>query len=390
MNSLIKNSLKVPKSFQFRKRCYSSSYGPLNDVYEPDQPLLIKREMDHSRFDRMKMKGKISLEDHFAIPETLYQCEKYFMADKWNKYKQNLLDVGEKRIKQMDESGLQYAILSLNSDGCQSIWDPAESVALAKKANDALAAAVKEYPDRFGAFATLPLQDPKEAIKELRRCMNELKFQGALVNGFSQIGSADTQVYLDDPRYNEFWAEMESLNVKLYLHPRNPLPSQSAHIKDHPWLMGPAWAFSIETGTHALRLIGSGLFDRHPGLKIILGHYGELVTHNIWRTNHWASKQGRNPMGGSQGAMVKAKLPFMEYYRNNFYVTTSGNFRTIALNNAAAEIGMEKILFSTDCPFEDIAEACEWFDGAEICESDRLKIGRENSMKLFNLYHLDH
>ncbi|WP_235993884.1 amidohydrolase family protein [Paraburkholderia solitsugae] len=143
--------------------------------------------------------------------------------------------------------------------------------------------------------------------------------------------------------------------------------------------MGPAWAFSVETGVHTLRLIGSGLFDAYPKLQVILGHLGELVQKNIWRTSHWALANGKNPMG------VKAKQPFMDYFRQNFHMTTSGNFRTIAMRNAMEEIGGDRVLFSTDYPFETMEEASAWFDRAEIGDNDRQKIGRDNAKRLFRL-----
>ena len=119
------------------------------------------------------------------------------------------------------------------------------------------------------------MQDPEAAARELERCVKELGFRGALVNGFSQVGDADTAVYYDLPQYRPFWAMVERLDVPFYLHPRNPLPRDAKIYEGHPWLLGPIWAFGQETAVHALRLMGSGLFDAHPRLQIILGHMGE-------------------------------------------------------------------------------------------------------------------
>jgi len=116
--------------------------------------------------------------------------------------------------------------------------------------------------------------------------VRELGFVGAMINGFSQVGAEDTAVYLDDARYRAFWAAVQELDVPIYLHPRDSLPSRSQIYEGHPWLLGSAWAFSVETGTHALRLMGSGLFDVFPRLQVILGHFGELLPFNIWRTDH--------------------------------------------------------------------------------------------------------
>lgn len=143
--------------------------------------------------------------------------------------------------------------------------------------------------------------------------------------------------------------------------------------------MGPPWQFSVETGGHALRLIGSGLFDEYPRLQVILGHLGELLPFNIWRTSHWASADGKNPMG------VPAERPFIDYLRSNLYVTTSGNFQTIAMRNVMEELGTERVLFSTDHPFESMKEAADWSDACEIGENDREAIAYGDASRLFNL-----
>jgi len=325
------------------------------------------------------MQDKIALEEHFASPDTIGDSEHYFSADIWPQRRQQLLDLESERIERMDACGIGYTILSLNAPAVQGIVDTQRAIDVARRANDLLAEQVARRPDRFGAFAALPMQDPEAAARELHRTVSDLGFKGALVNGFSNIGSVDNATYYDLPQYWPFWSEVARLDVPFYLHPRNPLESQRLSWDGHPWLMGPAWAFSVETGVHALRLIGSGLFDAYPKLQVILGHLGELVQNNIWRTSHWASANGKNPMG------VKATLPFMDYFRQNFHVTTSGNFRTITMRNAMDEIGSDRVLFSTDYPFETMEEASAWFDGAEIGDNGRQKIGRDNARRLFRL-----
>lgn len=325
------------------------------------------------------MKQKVALEEHFATADTIGDSQEYFGADLWPTRKSELLDVHDRRLRTMDESGIEYSILSLNAPAVQSRTDLHAAIELAKRSNDELAQHVSRNTARFGALAALPLQDPHAAAQELTRAVRELGFVGALVNGFSQIGSADNATYYDRGEYRQFWSTVEELDVPFYLHPRNPLASQSRIIEGHPWLMGPAWQFSVETGGHALRLIGSGLFDEFPRLQVVLGHLGELLPYNIWRTSHWASADGKNPMG------VPAKRPFIDYLRSNFYVTTSGNFRTIAMRNAMEELGTERVLFSTDYPFESMKEASDWFDACEIGENDREAIGYRNARRLFKL-----
>jgi 2,3-dihydroxybenzoate decarboxylase len=166
--------------------------------------------------------------------------------------------------------------------------------------------------------------------------------------------------------------------VPFYLHPRNPLPKDAGIYEGHRWLLGPSWAFGQETAVHALRLMGSGLFDAHPRLNIVIGHMGEGLPYSMWRIdnhNKWMRVQNNYP----------AKRQIGEYFRENFYITTSGNFRTQTLIDAMLEIGSDRILFSTDWPFENIDHASDWFDAAPISENDRQKIGRDNARALFKL-----
>jgi 2,3-dihydroxybenzoate decarboxylase len=146
----------------------------------------------------------------------------------------------------------------------------------------------------------------------------------------------------------------------------------------HPWLLGPTWAFGQDTAVHALRLMGSGLFDKYPRIQIVVGHMGEGLPYSMWRVdnrNAWVNAPPR----------YAAKKRIAEYFSANFYLTTSGNFRTQTLIDAMLEIGVDRILFSTDWPFENIDHAAVWFDAASISENDRLKIGRTNAARLFKL-----
>lgn len=324
------------------------------------------------------MNGKIGLEEHFAIPDTLDHSKGFLGDAVWPELESRLLDIQKRRIAEMDRHGMQMMILSLNAPAVQAFPDPRKAAEVARKANDFLAGEVAKRPDRFQGLAALAMQDPDGATRELVRCVKELGFRGALVNGFSQVEKADSMVYLDDPRYQGFWVECEKLGVPFYLHPRNPLPSASQIYEGHPWLLGPTWAFGQETAVHALRLMASGLFDRHPRLQIILGHLGEGLPYSIWRVdnrNAWTKQPPRYP----------AKRPLGEYFQQNFHLTTSGNFRTQTLIDAMLEVGADRVLFSTDWPFENVDHAAIWFDGCAISEADRLKIGRTNAQRLFKL-----
>jgi 2,3-dihydroxybenzoate decarboxylase len=323
------------------------------------------------------MQGKIALEEHFAIRATLADSQ-VFGAHVWNELGPRLTDFQDKRLKFMDAAGVELMILSLNAPAVQAIFDVKRAIAVAREANDILAAEIGKRPDRFKGFAALAMQDPDEAARELLRCVKELGFVGALVNGFSQAGSANSAVYYDLPQYRPFWREVARLDVPFYLHPRNPLPGAIPGYEGHNWLLGPNWAFHAETAVHALRLIGSGLFDEHPGLRIILGHLGEGIPAYLWRIDH------RNDWMKAPHKYA-AKKRVADYVRANFVLTTSGNFSTSALNQAIAEIGVERVLWSADYPFEAISDAADWIDSAPISEADRQKIARTNALKLFKL-----
>ena len=324
------------------------------------------------------MQGKIGLEEHFAIPETLEDSRGFFPGDIWTELAARLLDIHDGRLRQMDASGIEMMILSLNAPTVQAIPDPAQATELARRANDFLAEQVALRPGRFQGFAALPMQDPEAAALELRRCMVELGFRGALVNGFSDVERGSGVAYYDHADYLPFWAEAEALDAPFYLHPRNPLDVDARIYEGHPWLMGPTWAFGQETAVHALRLMASGLFDKHPKLRIVLGHMGEGLPYSMWRIdnrNAWMKTPHTHP----------SAHPMAYYFHRNFWLTTSGNFRTQTLIDAMLELGSDRLLFSTDWPFEGVADASVWFDNCSISENDRFKIGRANAQALFGL-----
>ena len=169
---------------------------------------------------------------------------------------------------------------------------------------------------------------------------------------------------------------MAALEVPFYLHPRTQIPTRSQSYDGHPWLFSAAWGFSRETSIHALRLIGSGLFDDFPNLQIVLGHLGERIPYDMWRLDHRIRKV---PNG------YPCKKPMGDYLRANFHMTTSGNFHDATFHCALAEMGPGRILFSVDYPFEDTIDAASWFDNTDMTDADRLKVGRTNAIELFDL-----
>jgi 2,3-dihydroxybenzoate decarboxylase len=324
------------------------------------------------------MQGKVIVEEHFAIPETLGDSRGIWTEETWTELRTRILDIHDRRLREMDQYGVELMLLSLNAPAIQSMWDVAGAGETARQANDYLAEQVRKRPDRFQGLAALPMQDPEMATRELTRCVKELGFKGALVNGFSQVSDPETVSYYDTPDYWPFWEAVEKLGVPFYLHPRNPLKRDAGIYEGHPWLYGPRWAFGHETAVHALRLMGSGLFDKFPALNIVLGHLGEGLPYAIWRVdnaNGWVPNRQN----------YQARKKIADYLYSNFYLATSGFFHTQSLVAAMMEMGADRILFSVDWPFEDISAGVTWFDNASISETDRMKIGRTNAARLFGL-----
>ncbi len=320
------------------------------------------------------MKNKIALEEHFATEETV-KAGRYAAPGYWADLPKRLLDIHDERLATMDRAGIERAVLSLNPVSIQGITEVSAAVEAARRVNDFLAEQVRRRPDRFSGFAALPMQDPDSAAREFLRCIDELGFKGAMVNGFSQVGDDGRALYYDLPQYRPFWGVVEASGFPFYLHPRDQLPSQRQSYEGHPWLIGAPWGFAEETSIHALRLAGSGLFDRYPKLQVVLGHLGERILFDLSRLDSRLEKVPDRPAGRTM----------TDYFLDNFHVTTSGHFSTRALVFAILTIGSDRIMFSVDYPFEDNEEAAHWFDRAGIAESDRIKIGRTNAERLLRL-----
>jgi gamma-resorcylate decarboxylase len=323
------------------------------------------------------MQRKVTLEDHFATAATLGDSQP-FGAHVWPELRYRLLDFHDQRLRLMDAAGIEIMIVSLNAPAIQGIANAKRATEVAREANDILAEQIARRRDRFAAVAALPMQDPALAAGELQRCVRELGMCGALVNGYSQVEGSDIPIHYDLAQYRAFWQAVSDLDVPFYLHPRPPVPAALPLYEGHSWLFGPTWSFAAETSLHALRLIGSGLFDEYPRLQIILGHLGEGLPFYIWRIdnrNNWMKAPHK----------YAARKPVADYFRSNFHLTTSGHFSTPALINAITEIGADRVMFSVDYPFEDFSDAAEWFDNAQISEGDRAAIGCTNARKLFKL-----
>lgn len=324
------------------------------------------------------MQNKIAFEEHFAIRETL-EATRDFAGDSgmWDDFTRQILDLDDERLERMDKTGIELAILSLNSPGVQRVLDPDEALSVAQKGNERMAEAVAKHPDRYAALAALPMHDPDVAARELTRCVTELGFKGCMVNGFQQVKAADNVKYYDFPEYKSFWATVSELDVPFYLHPRMQIPSRAQNYQDHPWLMSAPWGFAVETSIHSLRLCGSGIFDDYPNLKVCIGHLGENIPFGLWRIDA--------RMRFSRRA-YRGQRPLGDYFREHFHITTSGNFNDPAFRCTLDVIDHDKIYFCADYPFEKMEDAADWYDATDvITDEERVRFGRTNAIDLFKL-----
>ncbi len=292
-------------------------------------------------------------------------------ASRAGEIERRLRDFAGDRIADMDAAGIDVAVLSHGAPSGQKLAADI-AVPLIARVNDRLAAAVAARPDRFAAFAALPTANPEAAADELERCVG-LGFKGAMLHGLSQ------GEFLDLPKFWPIFARAERLDVPIYLHPALPHPAvmdayYDDYLKDFPMLARPAWGYTVEAGTQALRLVLSGVFERHPNLKIILGHLGESLPFQLWRIDQALARAGQKA------------LSFRSIFTRNFSITTSGFFSTPALLCCAMELGLDRVLFAVDWPFvSDSKPAVDWLDGAPLSSTDKARIFGGNAQALLRL-----
>jgi 2,3-dihydroxybenzoate decarboxylase len=282
-----------------------------------------------------------------------------------------LFDLGELRIREMDEAGVDVQLISHGAPSAQKLATP-DAVAMVRRVNDRLAAAIAQHPTRFAGFATLPTSDPAAAADELERMVTQHGFKGAMIHGLAN------GVFLDDARFWPIFARAEKLDVPIYLHPALPHPQvmdvyYKEYAKDFPMVIRAAWGFTVETATIAIRLVLSGIFEKHPNLKIVLGHLGETLPFLVWRIDQALSRPGAKPMR------------FRDIFCRNFWITTSGNFSNPALLCCAMEMGVDRILFAIDWPFVPNPPGTTWMESVPLCDEDKAKILSGNARRLFRM-----
>ena len=315
----------------------------------------------------------IALEEHFWTAE-LAAPPGTGPATVWGPHiGDQLRDLGALRLADMDSGGIDLQVISHVAPAAQGLAG-AEGLACAREANDQLAAAVRAYPDRFAGLATLPTADPQAAADELERATGELGFLGALVN--STLGS--NGVFLDDARFDPLLDRFERLDVPLYLHPAPPSAAlREALYSGLPAMVAArlatgAWGWHAEAGLHALRMVVTGVFDRHPGLRMILGHCGEMVPFMLARIDAVLRVEGL--------AMQPS-----EYFTRNVWVTTSGLFSIPPVMCTIAVLGIDRVLFSVDYPFGSNAAGRALLDTLPVSRDDKAKIAGGNAERVLGL-----
>ena len=286
----------------------------------------------------------------------------------------------DQRLKDMDETGIDMQVLSVPFGYDESL-SASEAAALASNTNNVLAGVVEKHPDRFASFAVSCIKDPEAAAKELERAVKELGLKGTM------IYSAMQGTHLDAPMYRPIFEMAEKMDVPIYIHPGKLLPEMAQAFKDYPELTNAMWGFAADVGLHGMRLICSGLFDEYPKLKIILGHMGEGIPYFLWRIdNIWKKMKGGGPGPFDDGWKAKSlKKSPSQYFKENFYVTTSGMFWHPVLQFASSVLGADRIMFAVDYPPESCRVAVDFIDSMPMDDSDKEKICHLNAEKLLKL-----
>lgn len=286
------------------------------------------------------------------------------------------------RVAEMDKYNISITMISLVPPGLQGVLDPDLAVKLAPKVNDEFASIYGsgQFADRFRWFCSVALQDVSAAVLELHRCMTLHNSAGVFLSGYLNTGGnaskANEVIYFDDPSMEPFWQAAAELDVPVYLHSRMPAPDQQQVYRGYEFLGGSVWGFSTDVAVEAIRLMVSGLFDRHPSLQIVLGHLGEGIPFSLYRmdqrirhfTKTWPMQQ-----------------TLQYYWENNFLLTTSGVQSTSAFWDAMKTTTPDRVMFSADTPFETMPEMAKWFDDLEMNSKTKQAISSGNAVKWYKL-----
>ena len=311
----------------------------------------------------------IAVEEHFMHPSLSNHLG--HAAQQPDQIKKRLFDFSDIRIREMDSAGIDVQILSHQSPGSQRLKNEV-AIDACKDVNNALAQVISNHSDRFLGFAMLPTNLPIDAASELRRSVEELGFKGAMIHGLSSGRMVDEKFFWP------IFAEAERLDVPIYLHPALPDKEvteryYAPYDASHPMLTRAAWGFGVEAGTQAIRMILSGIFDKHPNLKIILGHLGEAIPFWLPRIQESLSRTESQPIN------------FEDVFKSNFWITTSGFFSDHALELCVNTLKLDHILFAIDWPYANNETGVNWLQNSRIKPSIKSGIFSENAKILFRL-----
>ncbi|HTX25481.1 MAG TPA: amidohydrolase family protein [Streptosporangiaceae bacterium] len=315
----------------------------------------------------------IALEEHFWTAGLAAAPGTGPMAAWGQQIDDRLRDLASGRLADMDANGIDLQVISHVAPAAQGL-EGAEGLARAREANDLLAAAVRANPGRFAGFATLPTADPHAAADELQRATGELGFVGGLVN--STLGS--NGAFLDDARFEPLLDRFERLGLPLYLHPAPP----SAALREVLYgglppavaarLATGAWGWHAEAGLHVLRMVATGVFDRHPSLRMIIGHCGEMLPFMLARIDALLR-------------LDSLALAPSAYFLRNIWVTTSGLFSIPPVMCTIGVLGVDRVLFSVDYPFGSNAAGRALLDTLPLSPGDLGKIAGGNAERVLGL-----
>lgn len=328
---------------------------------------------------RPPARERIAVEEGFTVPEVGAAAQA--LAEKSGKpmnasparraMLQDLADLGERRIRAMDEDGIAMQLLVVGSPGVQA-FDPVQGNELSRLVNDRLAAAIKAYPTRLAGLAAVAPQNPEGAAAEMERAVKTLGLKGAIINSHTH------GEYLDDRKFWPIFDMAQGLDVPIYIHPREPGPGMAGPLSMPGFRVG--WGYGIETGTHIMRLISGGVFDVFPRLKIVIGHMGESIPFTLDRIDNrylWELE--------IDGLTRTLKRLPSQYFRENIIVTTSGMNYRLPLMMTVELLGIDNVLFAGDWPFERVRDSVDAMDAMPLSESDKEKIYHLNAKRIFKL-----
>jgi predicted TIM-barrel fold metal-dependent hydrolase len=353
-----------PGCFHILSRVRLTRSHPVDTFRRTDKPNPQELHMTSKAGYRI-----IALEEHYFDPEIAARfSEKQGFAG--TPIRDRLDDVDDRRIREMDEAGIDVQVLSQGAPSVQGL-DPETAVALAKAANDRLEETIQRHPGRYAGFTALPTPDPKGAADELERCVTKYGFKGGMVHGLT--GGE----FIDVPKFWPIFERADQLGVPIYLHPSMPHPDvikayYADYVEKYPGILTAGWGFTVETATQGVRMVLSGVFDEYPDLQVIIGHLGEGLPFLLWRISESISRGGDNSA-------------FRDTFKEHVHITTSGNFSDPAMICSMMEMGTDRIMFSIDYPFVMNTPAVDWMENISLSPDDKKKLFATNAEKLLKM-----